>query len=155
MVHSYEIHTPYRRVAYQVRSVDVMPTILDLLGVAAPEGLAGQSFAGLMRGEETGGRPAYARIQNAGVREMVRDGSHKLIRNVFPIVPSIELYDLTDDPRESRSLAEQRPEQLARLGAALGELRSSIAEEGPPSYEPQQKVPAELRERLDALGYAQ
>ena len=155
IVHDPRPGAPVGRIAYQVRSVDVMPTILDLLGVSAPEGLAGQSFAGLMRGEETGDRPAYARIQNAGVREMVRDGSHKLIRNVFPIVPSIELYDLAEDPTESRSLAEQRPERLAELGAALGELRSPIAEEGPPSYAPQQKVPAELRERLEALGYAQ
>ena len=155
IVHDPRPGAPVGRVAYQVRSVDVMPTILDQLGVLAPEGLAGQSFAGLMRGEETGDRPAYARIQDAGVREMVRDGSHKLIRNVFPIVPSIELYDLAEDPTESRSLAEQRPERLAELGAVLGELRSSIAEEGPPSYAPQQKVPAELRERLEALGYAQ
>ena len=35
-----------------------------------------------------------------------------------------------------------------QLTAALNEQRSSIAEEGPPSYQPLRTVPAELRERL-------
>ena len=51
-------------------------------------------------------------------------------------------------------MGEERPETLAELGAVLRTLRSPVAEEGPPSYDPHQKVPAELRERLDALGYA-
>jgi arylsulfatase A-like enzyme len=155
IVHDPRPGAPVGRVAYQVRSVDVMPTILDLLGVPAPEGLDGRSLVGLMGGGETGDRLAYARIQTAGVREMARDASHKLIRNAFPIVPTIELYDLAEDPGESRNLAKQRSERVAQLEVALGELRSSVADEGPPSFEPQQTVPAELRERLRALGYAQ
>jgi arylsulfatase A-like enzyme len=155
IVHDPRPGAPVGRVPYQVRSVDVMPTVLDLLEVPAPEGLDGRSLAGLMRGEETGNRAAFARLQNAGVREMVRDGSYKLIRNVFPIVPPIELYDLAEDPAESISLGKERAETLAELGATLRDLRSPIAEEGPPSYDPHQKVPAELRERLEALGYAQ
>jgi arylsulfatase len=154
IVHDPRPAAPVGRVAQQVRSVDVMPTVLDLLGVTAPEGLDGRSLAGLMRGEESGNRPAFARLQTAGVREMVRDGSHKLIHNVFPIVPPLELYDLAEDPAESKSLGKEQPERLAELGTALRELRSPIAEEGPPYYEPQQKLPAELRERLEALGYA-
>jgi len=53
------------------------------------------------------------------------------------------------------ALAQQRAEELARLEAELRTLRSSIAKEGPPSYAPQREVPPELRERLEALGYAQ
>lgn len=154
IVHDPRRGAPVGRIAYQVRIVDVMPTILDLLGVPAPEGLDGRSLVRLMRGEETGDRPAFARLQKAGVREMVRDRSHKLIRNVFPIVPAIEFYNLADDPGEQRNLAKQRTEELAELSAALRELRTSVAEDGPPNYEPHRTVPAELRERLEALGYA-
>jgi arylsulfatase A-like enzyme len=155
IVHDPRPGAPVGRVAYQVRSIDVMPTILDLLGVPAPKELDGRSLVALMRGEESGDRPAYARIQRAGVREMVRDGSHKLIRNAFPIVPAIELYDLAGDPGESRSLGELRPERLAQLEVLLGELRSFVAEDGPWRYASPEAVPADMRKRLRALGYAQ
>ncbi len=154
IVHDPRRGAPVGRIAFQVRSVDVMPTILDLLGVPVPEDLDGRSLVRLMRGEETGDRPAFARLQQAGVREMVRDRSHKLIRNLFPIVPAIELYDLAEDPGEKMNLAKQRDEEFEQLTAALREQRSSIAEEGPPGYQPLRTVPAELRERLEALGYA-
>jgi arylsulfatase A-like enzyme len=154
IVHDPRPGAPVGRIARQVRSVDVMPTILELLEVPAPKGLDGRSLVGLMRGEESADRPAFARLQKAGLREMVRDGSHKLIRNVFPIVPAIELYDLSADPGERTNLAEREGETRERLEAALGELRSSLAEEGPPNFRGLQTVPAHLRERLEALGYA-
>jgi arylsulfatase A-like enzyme len=141
------------RIAGQVRSVDVMPTILDLLGVPLDGAADGRSLAPLMRGEESGARPAYVRIQRAGVREMVSDGSLKLIRNAFPIAPAVELYDLEADPTESENRAGTLPEQQARLDEQLAALRASIAEAGPPTFEPSDEVPADVRKRLNALGY--
>src|SRR5205814_4982746 len=48
-----------RRVAARVDTIDVMPTVLELLGVPAPAGIHGRSLVPLMRGRK-GGRQAAA-----------------------------------------------------------------------------------------------
>ena len=50
------------RVRAQVRLVDVLPTILDLLGVRGDSKSHGRSLAPLMRGEDVEARSAYAQI---------------------------------------------------------------------------------------------
>lgn len=42
--------------AHLVSAVDLMPTLLDVVGVKSPEGMDGRSFAPLLRGETQGGR---------------------------------------------------------------------------------------------------
>ncbi len=146
------------RVPGPVRLVDVMPTVLDLLGVApAPEG-EGRSLAALLRGEEASARPAYARIVRRGDRifkESVRDGRYKLIRNAFPLEPALEVYDLEADPRESQNLAEAREAERMRLEATLRAQRPDPRQDGIARYETAHHVSQALRQRLEALGYAE
>jgi hypothetical protein len=74
-----------RRVRTQVRSVDIMPTVLELLGVAAPDGLDGRSLVPLMAGEGDGAAPgpawSYASASNFGVALRPADGSSYIARN--------------------------------------------------------------------------
>jgi uncharacterized protein (DUF58 family) len=65
------------------------------------------------------------------------------------LAPLLELYDLAADPHETRDLAAQRPEQVARLRRAAGDwscvpLASSSAR---PEWDP------EALKTLRALGY--
>jgi arylsulfatase A-like enzyme len=154
---------PLRWVPWQVRVIDVMPTVLDLLGVPAQAGGAGRSLLPLMRGEELAHRPALIRLfpREAGAatpkRMGVRSGQHKLLVNLPFLEPSAsvtELYDLGGDPREERNLAEARTELGAELRAQLDRELAALREEGPPDFRPRSVVPSEERERLEALGYA-
>jgi uncharacterized sulfatase len=96
-----------------VSNLDTLPSVLDLVGLGAPENLrtAGRSFAPLLRpggarvswddtlfGQYDMHHGAVARMR------MVRTPAWKLVRHFEP-GGADELYDLTDDPGEARNLA--------------------------------------------------
>jgi arylsulfatase A-like enzyme/tetratricopeptide (TPR) repeat protein len=93
-----------------VSLVDLLPTVLGVLGVTAPKGLDG-------RDKPAGGaEPVYMEswqlAQRFGVAPhlAIVDGPLKLIDTPRP-----ELYDLTADPHELHDLSADRPADVARL----------------------------------------
>lgn len=150
---------PAQRVSTQVRTLDVMPTVLDWLGEAVPPGLQGRSLLPLLRGEAGEHRVALTRtlpVGRKGARASLRDGHHKLIVNdplTAPEGRAIEVYDLHADPGEQQNLAdaELRDRLQARLERALEPVRRA----GAPDLRPPDVLPDDLRERLESLGYVQ
>lgn len=147
------------RVAAQVRTVDVMPTVLELLDVPFEPLDTGRSLVPLMRGEEKADRPAFARIvrrKGGGIRmQMLATGRYKLIQNAFPVQPPAEVYDFIEDPTESRNLAVERPDVLERLEGELQSAREPVASLDPPVFVQSTPMPEDIAERLRALGYAE
>jgi choline-sulfatase len=100
----------------QVSQVDVMPTIFELLGIASPDFMEGESLLHRARGEASHSRQeAYAETTPAGWqalqsddREMfcVRTSAGKLIlkTDAFDRRREWEFYDLRADPCERRNL---------------------------------------------------
>lgn len=116
----------------QVSQIDIMPTILDLLGLAADTPQDGSSALPLLHG--AGGmafRPqAFAETMPAGWQAlegderriwMVREAGWKLILNWDPETQERrwELYDLGRDPGERTNVHDTEPAQAARLREAL------------------------------------
>jgi arylsulfatase A-like enzyme/Tfp pilus assembly protein PilF len=155
------LRTPYsamqhRRVADPVRSVDVMPTVLDLLGVAKPAGVTidGQSMTPLMTGARAEmGLEAYAEavypLHHFGWSDLraLRQGRYKLIA-----APRPELYDLQDDPREERNLFAERKPLGDRMLGRLSELEVHFKSSGQSQSEAVEIDP-DAKARLAALGY--
>jgi arylsulfatase A-like enzyme/Tfp pilus assembly protein PilF len=144
------------RIAANVGLVDLLPTSLDLLGVAPPRGFqpAGNSLAAALRGgtAPTTASPQYAEslvpLLHFGWSDLrvLRRGSMKYV-----LAPRPELYDLASDPHEARNLADERPSQAAALRATLAKMleqerRVRTAPTG-------ETLPADQLERLGALGY--
>ena len=142
-----------RRVADPVRTVDLFPTALDLLGIPAPKGIAGVSLVPLM----TGARPrldleVYAEalypLHHYGWSDLRawRAGQYKVID-----APRPELYDLDKDPDETTNLYDARKSvadtMIARLRSQENDDRSKQASQPSPEVDP------EARARLAALGY--
>lgn len=94
-----------------VSLADVMPTLLDLAGVAAPPGVEGRSLLPLLRGEATPWRE-YLHIEHAPEHHALTDGREKYIW--FVANGREQLFCLRDDPTECRDLA-ARPEAGDRL----------------------------------------
>jgi tetratricopeptide (TPR) repeat protein len=139
-------------VEQRVGTVDVMPTILDLLGLAARKDVDGQSLRGLFDPAFPRPRPAelYAETLSArlsqGWSEMraVIQADHKYVHGGRP-----ELFDLGADPDELRNRVADEPERAGRLRSNLEAFLKAHATRNPSPAE----VDAETRERLEALGY--
>jgi arylsulfatase A-like enzyme len=144
---------PVRRVASQVRTVDVVPTILDLLGAAADSPLDGRSLVPLMVGSEREDRLAFSYLDLHGPeRAALRFQGFKLIRNLA--ARRSALFDLRRDPAERRDVSGKRPAVLKRASLQLDAVLERIDAEGRPSFPSMTDVPDDLQERLRALGYA-
>ncbi len=142
-----------RTVADPVRSVDVMPTALDLLGIAPPGGLSGVSLAPLLAGAKAElGLDAYSEamypLHHYGWSDLhaLRSGRYKVID-----APRPELYDEERDPSEAINLYDAR---RALADTMIGRLRSM--EDGFAKTQaaiPAASVDPDARQRLAALGY--
>jgi arylsulfatase A-like enzyme/tetratricopeptide (TPR) repeat protein len=154
------IRTPFsalrgRRVADVVRSVDVMPTILDFLGLEAPGTVEGTSLTRPMAGTgritdlETYSETLYPR-HHYGWSELraVRQGRYKVIE-----APRPELYDLEADPGETHDLSTTRRVLAARMLDRLRARDQRSGKRGGPPSRGEVEVDPETRARLSALGY--
>jgi arylsulfatase len=127
-----------------VELVDVAPTILEAVGASLDGTMSGRSFYQALLG--TGGV-----TDNTGIAELpavmraFRCGPLKLI--VSP--KGVEMYDLSEDPRETTNLASSRPEQADRLRGMLREL----VQQRPAPLEVAEPVTPRKLEALKALGY--
>ena len=145
---------PGRRMKGVARSVDLLPSVLDLLGVPAPAGWkgSGRSLAPVLRGTAAmaTSEPAYAEsllpLLHYGWSDLraLRDGRWKYIQ-----APRPELYDLEADPGETRDLAAEMP---ARAEALRNGLAAHLSRERAVKTDAA-GVPADLLEKLGALGY--
>ena len=81
---------------------DIMPTLLDMLGLAIPETVDGRSLYPLLRGE-TGPWRDYVHVEHGGYQHALTDGKHKYVWD--PRHGSELFFDLEADPGECHNLA--------------------------------------------------
>jgi arylsulfatase A-like enzyme len=150
------------RVAATVRHVDVLPTLLELVGVEVPGHVEGESLAAACAGRRIESRPVLAvAVPNdraGGLRCAWIAGGWKLVATVggSADAPADELYDLEADPREQddRAAAERDVVRAMRRGleAALDACGRRSAELGVADGDVEALTP-ELLEDLRELGY--
>jgi arylsulfatase A-like enzyme/Tfp pilus assembly protein PilF len=142
-----------RTIATPVRTIDLAPTIVDLLGVPIWDGVQGASLAGLLHGEVAGrARPSYAETLDANALwglSPLRSWTASDWKYI--LAPRAELYDLGSDPGEARDVSGEDPERAASWRE---QLRQLIAEAPPPpAGDASVKLSARDRTVLESLGY--
>lgn len=135
-----------------VTTVDFFPTFLELSGgpVARRAGLDGESLVPLLRGGAALKRdalfwhyPHYHAAGEGGPAGAVRAGDWKLIEYYEHTIAGVgrapELFNLRDDPAETRNLAATQPKRVAALQAQLAAWRGKVGAQMPalnPDYDP-------------------
>ena len=166
-----------------VRSIDVMPTVLELSGLPAPDNLQGQSLVGLMAAARDAGGGEGADLAEAAADRgweprgafveknttergggpipyntesfaVIHDG-WKLIRHTKrnDDGPEFELFDHRKDRLDRDDLAESHPEMVERLKAVLEERRHLARAVSLPETESLEGMSDEELRRLRSLGY--
>lgn len=108
-----------RRTQSIVQFHDVLPTLLDLLGMAGnATSMHGKSFLPVLRGDEDTHREVIITGFHEGTERCLRDTKWSYIQR--PTGEPEELYNLQKDPHERNNLVEQYAEEARRLAGAFG-----------------------------------
>ena len=152
------VHTPLvfrvpgagarKTIAEPVENLDIVPTVLDYLGVQAPpSGLSGHSLRGRIEG-----RPAVAGFSfqhsTQGSLRSVADGRFKLIEDLES--HRLQLFDLARDPGETKEVAADHRRELHVLRRALAAWLA--ASEGDAASAGVRRS-VQANEKLRSLGY--
>jgi arylsulfatase A-like enzyme/tetratricopeptide (TPR) repeat protein len=163
-IYDYAAHVPFIikaplpgtqgvRVPSQVRSVDVFPTVIGLLGLEARAGVHGRSLIPLMfRTKLRGEDPAYGESMAPNIQfgwsplKFLRTTRYKYID-----APNAELYDISLDFGEQTNLIREHPDIARRMKADLDRLTAETSRGAP--LPQAADLDRETVERLAALGY--
>jgi arylsulfatase A-like enzyme len=107
-----------KAVATDVEAMDLAPTVLQLAGLPAPEGMQGRSVIPLVFDEVSSG-PGVGLTQSEATARGMKSGRYRLIHSG---VAKMELYDEFDDQREQKELSGQRPIALRHMRNVLSLL---------------------------------
>jgi arylsulfatase A-like enzyme len=147
---------PGQRVTTQTSIIDVLPTIMELVGLSASADVMGRSLVPLfLDGSLAGDNPAISELYSAGRRlRSFRRSGRKLIRD--EVTDRAWVYNLLEDPGELSPVQDihsslvQAATGDARLGEKwLAEYQNTIL----PGPAATSHIPPALLEKLRSLGY--
>jgi arylsulfatase A-like enzyme/predicted Zn-dependent protease len=141
------------RVRQQVRTIDILPTVLDLVGVEGPAKVHGESLLALVaEPDRESASFAYSESMAPslqygwGALYSLRTSDYKFIE-----APRSELYDLRVDPGESVNVLNDQPDVAEALRAELDRIREESAAGAPETQ--QANLDEQTLSMLAALGY--
>lgn len=158
-----------KRIQDFVSLVDIFPSILEELGIRMEElEMDGKSLFPIIKGEEKGSRTFFADIASNVLDSHIPQkistnrGEEKLILNSrfskedldFFLSPpaalsSVEVYDLIQDPKERRNIADRRSELANQMIQEINRIFKEARRRKTGKLE----IDEELRRQLKALGY--
>ncbi len=148
------VRTPWGltgRSAAQVSTVDVLPTVLDLVGLPPQEGIDGRSLArALFDPAAPLGHASYSETYfpryHFGWQHLrsLRDD-----RYTYVDAPRPELYDRSQDPGETRNVFKANSQRAEALRLRLEEMSRTTDAQAPE----RKQLDPETLQRLAALGY--
>jgi iduronate 2-sulfatase len=127
-----------------VETVDLYPTLAELAGLTAPEGLDGKSFAALLDDPMANHRDHAIHVypRNDLLGRAIRTDRYRLVEWKKPGAAAdtavFELYDYESDPDETKNLAPEQSAVVAELKGflaahpeAVPQIRAKAAAETP------------------------
>jgi arylsulfatase A-like enzyme/Flp pilus assembly protein TadD len=138
------------RVKQQVRSIDVLPTVMALLGGTAPANAQGVSVTPAFSG---GTAPTEVSYEETLYPKIAMDWAElrgiRTNRWMYVHAPKPELYDLAADPAETSNVIAQHPAEVQKFEA---QLKNAIGPGGTEKVQTKM-VDERLMSQLRSLGY--
>lgn len=138
MLYNSTLHVPWivrrpgkvperQKITTPVSVADVYPTLIEAAKLKGASRISGRSQWAAVGGKEAEPRPLYSETNEpllesgwSSLRSLI-SANWKYIRT-----PKVELYDLAQDPAETRNLANQESEQVQSLERQLADLEAGL-----------------------------
>ena len=136
------------RVTAQAQLIDVMPTVLDILGLPAPGGVQGASLVPSVAGTAEKEFNRYVYSEAGPAKWLIRSEGWKLIY----AGGKYELFDLTNDRGETENLSAGKPDVVYGLAQKLLRWRRATKTSGS-SDDARVALTPEMKKKLREAGY--
>jgi arylsulfatase A-like enzyme len=153
------INTPKNKIIHDlVRSVDIFPTIFNMLGIddSALKDKDGRSLVPMLEDKKLTELPAYFNTNphkevTLNDKVGIRTSKYKYFRAEIDKVKEINLYDLENDPQENNNIASENPEIVKSMEEILEKLTKNATIDEPEKLtKKQEKI---VEEQLKEMGY--
>jgi arylsulfatase A-like enzyme/Flp pilus assembly protein TadD len=138
------------RVRQQVRSIDLLPTVMAMLGGSVPANVQGVNLEPTFSGGNVPTEISYAETLYPKIAmDWAELRGIRTNRWMYVRAPKPELYDLTADPAESTNIIAQHPAEVQKFEA---QLKNAIGTDGTEKVQTKM-VDERLMSQLRSLGY--
>lgn len=150
-------HIPSKIISEQVRSIDIFPTIVEIIGLPKISGyIHGRSLFPILEGKKLEELPAYIHTmpyEKISPHDAVgiRTPKYKYFRNEHDPSKNINLYDLEDDPFENNNIEKIHPDIVSNMEEILSEITKSFPSDNHEEISPEEV--AQINKELKELGY--
>jgi len=164
-----DIEPNEKGIPYQVRSIDILPSVMEYLNFPLEKTFQGKSLRAMIEGKDKSSRPAFSEATTYGAElESLRMRDFKYAHRLsygFSTMPESrgtpwpslhQLYSLKEDPGEGKNLADGNPEKVSEyLGFIDALFKGRVRGQAALSTLEKQAAPAdsEMLDVLRGLGY--
>ena len=143
----------------QVRSIDIFPTIMDIINSPDIRNIHGRSLFPYLVGEKMNEIPALVESIPMSLSAYtmnyvgIRTSEYKYFRDRNETTKNIHLYDLVKDPLEEKNLADKLPDVVQKMENTLSEMQSQKSFDYEKSNELNDDETKIIEKELRKLGY--
>lgn len=122
--------TPNLIIEQQVRQVDIFPTLCELIGISSDLGsINGRSLVPLLNKQSLIEEPAYIESGSASAKKLgkvigIRTSNYKYLRSRNDLTKNVTLYDIKNDPNETKNIASLNPQIVKEMEKTLQKITS-------------------------------
>jgi len=138
----------------QVRTIDIFPTIAELIDMVSENDKDGRSLKPLMEGKTLDELPAYLESNPLVLQESndvvgIRTSEYKYFRDKDDPKKRIHLYDLKNDPFEDHNIQDKNQQKITEMENILQEMLKNASIPDSTNDDESEEIARELRK----LGY--
>jgi tetratricopeptide (TPR) repeat protein len=143
-----------KRIDELVGLIDIVPTVCSLLGIDVPQHVQGQDLSLCLLGMYSPNRDRHVYCESLFATRYNGNSLLGIVNNQFKYIQTTrpELYDLVQDPYETRNMIKELPRQAQLLQGRLKQILEQSIRQG--EFETKLELDEQSRKRLESLGYA-